>query len=107
LQHGFATRLLEGGVDLFTTPSRNCWATATSAPPVAISNERIRSINKGEVAFTVGANDRGGKRLHRMDGIKFVRRFMLHVLPTVIKRIGHYGVLAARAKSSTRRGWRC
>jgi len=51
------------------------------------------------VAFTVRANDKGGKRLHRMDGTEFVRRFMLHVvLPTGIKRIRHYGVLAPCCK---------
>jgi len=64
----------------------------------AISNERIRSINKGEVAFTVRANDQGGKRLHTMDGTEFVRRFLQHVLPTGVKRIRHYGVLASSCK---------
>jgi hypothetical protein len=64
----------------------------------AISNERIRSINKGEVAFTVRAKTQGGKRLHTIDGTEFVRRFMQHVLPTGIKRIRHYGVLASSCK---------
>jgi len=64
----------------------------------AISNERIRSINEGEVAFTVRANEQGGKRLLRMQGAESVRRFMLHVLPTGVKRIRHYGVLASACK---------
>jgi Putative transposase/Transposase zinc-binding domain len=64
----------------------------------AISNERIRFINAQEVAFTVRANDKGGKRLQRLEGTEFVRRFMLHVLPTGIKRIRHYGVLASGCK---------
>ena len=64
----------------------------------AISNERIRSINEGEVAFTVRANDKGGKRLHRMGGTEFVRRFLLHMLPSGVKRIRHYGVLASSCK---------
>ena len=64
----------------------------------AISNERIRAINTDEVAFTVRANDKGGKRLERLPGEEFVRRFMLHVLPTGIKRIRHYGVLASSCK---------
>ena len=34
----------------------------------------------------------------RLDGSVFVRRFMLHVLPTGIKRIRHYGVLASACK---------
>jgi hypothetical protein len=64
----------------------------------AIGNERIRCISDQEVAFTVRANDKGGKRLVRLPGEEFVRRFMLHVLPTGIKRIRHYGVLASSCK---------
>jgi len=64
----------------------------------AIGNERIRAITTAEVAFTVRANDKGGKRLERLPGLEFVRRFMLHVLPTGIKRIRHYGLLAPSCK---------
>ena len=64
----------------------------------AISNERIRAITTEEVAFTVRANDRGGKRLERLPGVEFVRRLLLHVLPTGVKRIRHYGVLASACK---------
>jgi hypothetical protein len=64
----------------------------------AISNERIRAINNEEVAFSVRANDKGGKRLQRLPGAEFVRRFLLHVLPTGIKCIRHYGVLAPACK---------
>src|SRR5665647_2930995 len=64
----------------------------------AISNERIRSVSGSEVAFNVRADDHGGKRLVRLQGEEFVRRFMLHVLPTGIKRIRHYGVLASACK---------
>jgi hypothetical protein len=66
----------------------------------AISNERIRSITEGEVAFTVRANDHGGKRLERLPGVEFVRRYLLHVLPSGIKRIRHYGVLAPCCKGA-------
>jgi hypothetical protein len=68
----------------------------------AIGNERIRAVNDTGVAFTVRADDRGAncsaKRLVRMQGTEFVRRFLLHVLPTGIKRIRHYGVLASACK---------
>lgn len=65
----------------------------------AIGNERIRAVTPDEVAFTVRADDQGGKRLLRLPGSEFVRRFLLHVLPTGIKRIRHYGVLAAACKA--------
>ena len=65
----------------------------------AISNERIRGITAEGVAFTVRGNDKGGKRLERLQSAEFVRRFLLHVLPTGIKRIRHYGVLAPSCKA--------
>jgi hypothetical protein len=65
----------------------------------AIGNERIRSVNHSGVTFTVRADDRGGKRRVRLEGTEFVRRFMLHILPTGIKRIRHYGVLASACKA--------
>ncbi|MGV8953850.1 MAG: IS91 family transposase [Cypionkella sp.] len=64
----------------------------------AVSNERIRSVSPEQVAFTVRADDHGGKRMVRLEGAEFVRRFLLHVLPTGIKRIRHYGVLAPACK---------
>ena len=64
----------------------------------AISNERIRAVSEREVAFTVRCDSQGGKRLVRLQGTEFVRRFMLHTLPTGIKRIRHYGVLASACK---------
>jgi hypothetical protein len=64
----------------------------------AISNERIRSISAEQVAFTVRADNKGGKRVVRLDGIEFVRRFLLHVLPKGIKRLRHYGILASACK---------
>ncbi len=65
----------------------------------AISNERIRSVGDQEVTFSVRADDKGGKRLQRLEGVEFVRRFMQHVLPSGIKRIRHYGVLASSCKA--------
>ena len=41
------------------------------------------------------ANDpQDGKRIVKFDGGEFVWRFLLHVLPTGLKRIRHYGLLA-------------
>jgi Putative transposase/Transposase zinc-binding domain len=64
----------------------------------AISNERIRCVSKRGVAFSVRADDHGGKQLVRLDCAEFVRRFMLHILPTGLKRIRHFGVLASSCK---------
>lgn len=64
----------------------------------AIGNERIRAITHDEVTLSVRADDKGGKRQIRLQGAEFVRRVLLHVLPTGIKRIRHYGVLAPACK---------
>ena len=65
----------------------------------AISNERISSVGHSEVAFKVRADAHGGKRTVRLPGVEFVRRFLRHVLPSGLKRIRHYGVLASSCKA--------
>jgi hypothetical protein len=62
---------------------------------VAISNERIVGINKGQVAFRVRDNANAGKkRIERLPAQSFIGRFLLHALPSGFKRIRHYGLLA-------------
>ena len=65
----------------------------------AIGNERIKAITPNAVVFTVRADDKGNKRTQSLTGEEFVRRFLLHVLPTGIKRIRHYAVLASACKT--------
>ena len=65
----------------------------------AISNERIQAVGAQQVAFKVRCGDQGGKRVVCLDGLEFVRRFMLHILPKGIKRVRHYGLLAAGCKA--------
>jgi hypothetical protein len=65
----------------------------------AISNERIRANREGNKGGNSKKRDKGGKRLVRLAGVEFVRRFLLHVLPSGIKRIRHYGVLAPSCKA--------
>ena len=71
--------------------------TRPSGPLAALLG--IRHVSEAEVVFIVRADDKGGKRLHRLDGVEFVRRFLLHVLRAGIKRIRHYGVLASGCKA--------
>ena len=60
----------------------------------AISNERIVNVGAERVAFKARADNKGGKRFVRVAGEEFVRRFLIHVLPTGLKRIRHYGLLS-------------
>ena len=66
---------------------------------VALSNDRILSLQNGEVILTY--RDRKDKdRLKSMplDAQEFIRRFLLHVLPDGFMRVRHFGFLANRVK---------
>jgi hypothetical protein len=63
---------------------------------IAMSNERLLSLEDAMVTFAVRNNDASGprKRQERLPAAVFIQRFMQHVLPPGLKRIRHYGLLA-------------
>jgi hypothetical protein len=68
---------------------------------VAISNSRLREINDKQVSFTYKDYRRKGSNQHKtmqLDTVEFIRRFMLHVLPSGFHRIRHFGLLASRPR---------
>jgi hypothetical protein len=73
---------------------------------VAISNSRLREINDKQVSFTYKDYRRKGNNQHKtmqLDTVEFIRRFMLHVLPSGFHRIRHFGLLASRPKMALAR----
>jgi len=66
---------------------------------VAVSNERIVGIDAKGVRLRVRADEHGGKHTTVIDGETFIARFLQHVLPPGFKRIRHYGLLSAAAKT--------
>jgi hypothetical protein len=66
---------------------------------VAISDRRIESIDDAGVAFRYRDNTAGGQRSLTLEGTEFLRRFLLHVLPTGFVRIRYYGLLANRHRA--------
>ena len=62
---------------------------------VAISNNRIISIDDGRVTFTYKdrQNDNEIKKM-TLDADEFIRRFLLHVLPKGLIKIRYFGFLA-------------
>ena len=64
---------------------------------VAISNNRLVEFADGQVSFN-WKDYRHESRIKtmRLDADEFLRRFLLHVLPTGFQRIRHYGFLANR-----------
>ena len=64
---------------------------------VAISNRRLISLDDGEVAFQrKDYAHGGGPKTMTLKAVEFIRRFLLHVLPSGFVRIRHYGFLANR-----------
>ncbi|MBE0617987.1 MAG: IS91 family transposase [Proteobacteria bacterium] len=62
---------------------------------VAISNRRLLDIDDGVVSFRYKDYARGNRwRTQRLDAVEFLRRFLLHVLPSGFVRIRRYGLLA-------------
>ncbi len=62
---------------------------------VAISNQRLLSLEDGNVTFH-WKDYASGRERRRMtlDAVEFIRRFLLHVLPKGFQRIRQYGFLA-------------
>jgi hypothetical protein len=66
---------------------------------VAISNHRLRDIGGGQVRFTYKdyrADPPDSSKTMTLAAAEFIRRFLLHVLPTGFHRIRYYGFLGAR-----------
>jgi hypothetical protein len=62
---------------------------------VAISNQRLLALEDGRVTFRWKNYAKGNHwQTMRLDGVEFLRRFLLHVLPSGFVRIRHYGLLA-------------
>ena len=67
---------------------------------VAISNNRLASMENGQVQFQWKDYRNGNRQgVLTLDADEFVRRFLLHVLPGTFQRIRHYGFLANRNRA--------
>jgi hypothetical protein len=68
---------------------------------VAISDRRIVAIDDETVTFTYRDRENGDRRrTMKLDGVEFLRRFLLHVLPTGFVRIRYFGFLANRGRAA-------
>jgi hypothetical protein len=64
---------------------------------VAISNNRLREFSDGAVTFAwKDYRHESRNKSMCLDAHEFIRRFLLHVLPSGFQRIRHYGLLANR-----------
>ncbi len=64
---------------------------------VAISNDRLVSLDAGQVRFRWKDYARGNRvKMMTLSAAEFLRRFLLHVLPAGFVRIRHFGLFANR-----------
>jgi hypothetical protein len=67
---------------------------------VAISDRRILAIHDDSVTFRYRDNAHGGRqRVMTLKGVEFLRRFLLHVLPTGFVRIRYFGFFTNRGRA--------
>lgn len=68
---------------------------------VAISNKRIASIENDAVSFKWrDYKDNSKHKLMTLSADEFIRRFLIHILPSGFMKIRHYGLLGNRNKTS-------
>jgi hypothetical protein len=68
---------------------------------VAISNHRLVAFENERVSFRWRDYAHGGKKkLMTVSAHEFLRRFLLHVLPSGLVRIRHFGLFANRRRSA-------
>ena len=66
----------------------------------ALSNHRIRSVQNGQVTLTCRDRKNGGTLLPVPIPVdEFIRRFLLHILPSGFMRIRHFGLRSNRKKT--------
>ena len=67
----------------------------------AISNARLLDFEDGMVRFRYKDYAHGNRnRVMTLTALEFVRRLLLHILPTGLQRIRHYGILANRHRQA-------
>jgi hypothetical protein len=67
---------------------------------VAISNDRLVSLEAGQVRFRWKDYARGNRvKTMTLAAEEFLRRFLLHVLPAGFVRLRHFGFLATRGRT--------
>ena len=67
---------------------------------VAIANSRIKSLDHGKVVFNTKDRKRNEIVPITVTAVEFIRRFLLHSLPSGFVRIRHYGFLANRNRNA-------
>jgi len=65
---------------------------------IAISDHRIEAMDESQVRFGYKDYRDGQRKSMQLPAEEFIRRFLLHVLPSGFMRIRHYGFLSNRTR---------
>ena len=108
----FAEALQKGHPDLFKQIPANAWnrewcsyskpyGTGQDAVlqylaryvfRIAITNHRLVSMDESHVTLRYKDHDTGQWKTERLEGVQFIRRFLLHVLPKGFHKVRYYGL---------------
>lgn len=67
---------------------------------VAISNNRLKALQDGQVTFTYkDYKEKNQIKMMTLPAAEFLRRFLMHVLPDGFQRIRYFGFLANRSRA--------
>ncbi|MDA3906545.1 MAG: IS91 family transposase [Bacteroidales bacterium] len=67
---------------------------------IAISNARIKEVSNTHVSFEyTDRADNYTKKIRKVEGVKFIKLFLQHVLPKRFMKIRNYGFLSSRNKT--------
>jgi hypothetical protein len=67
---------------------------------IAISDQRIEAVRESQVRFGYKDYRDGQRKSLHLPAEEFIRRFLLHVLPSGFMRIRHYGFLSNRTRAA-------
>lgn len=79
----------------FSGPKKVVEYLARYTHRVAISNYRLLKLERDEVTFKWWDYRDGKAKLMTLQAFEFIRRFLLHILPTNFYRIRYYGILSS------------
>ena len=66
---------------------------------IAITNTRIQSVTESQVTFSARNYRSGETKAITLENVEFIRRFLMHVLPSGFQKIRYYGFLNNRTKT--------
>jgi hypothetical protein len=67
---------------------------------IAISNQRIKKIDESDVEFYYkDYSDNSKRKIIKLSGVEFLRRFSMNILPKRFVKIRYYGIYSSKSKT--------